>query len=131
MHERQINGAKVLQKPSQPDFNPSEEQLVDSMDMDDTNSILQYNKIKIHGRTIKILSSSLRTKRNDSCVAYNSYSTGGLQYISFGLVHKVLVDIKDNCALLIHPLDLFSDIGQCQLKHIVHAKKGRYALSID
>ena len=46
MHERQINGAIVLQKPSQPDFNPSEEQLVDSMDMDDTNSILQYNKLR-------------------------------------------------------------------------------------
>ena len=95
--------------------------------MDDTKSILQYNKIKIHGRIIKILSASLRTKRNDSCVAYNCYSTGGLKYMSFGLVHKILINMKDDCALLVHPLDLLSDIVQCKLQHIVHVKKGRYA----
>ena len=123
------NGVSVLQKPYSPELNESGIEMI-SLHTTSIDEISQYPKMKLSGRIIKALEYSLKTKRNDSCIAFRVSSTDVEP--SFGLVTKILVDKSKNCLLLIDSLEVLDQEYQLptapcgiRVSHIVAVKKRR------
>ena len=112
------------------ELSETEKQRIDSAFFSVDDPVMQYARMQIGGRHLKILSQSLKTKRNDSCVHF----LVGDQEDAFGLVYKILVNVHDDCVLLLYPLEKLSALSgdlpsfASTVPHIIPVKESRYEI---